>query len=394
MLALCCALALVSPTPLVFRPFSLYIQSWRNEFGWNTVQISMAFSLLTWAIAIAAPLVGRIVDTFAAKYVVRVFALIYCGSLLAITFCHGHLSLFLLSFAGVGFGGLGVSQILFTRLIARSFQTSMGAALSFVLGTIGAAAAITPLLVQRMIEALGWRSSLGVCAIAAFIVLISVSMLLRERSSGPGLALAQSTGTSARFFRTREFWVLTALAIVLVVESEACIAYLAPIVQDAGVSSSATGLAVALFGVGTLVGRFGTGFVLDLYPAKYAVFFSAVTCAAGLTLLLAAKGGMAILGCLLLGHSAGCEADVIPYLIKQLFGSSRFGQISGCLYAIVWSAAAAAVTLIGLLHDALGSYRPVLLCLLLCAIPATILTVRLDRKSPAIEPAVTTRVRA
>jgi len=370
LLAATCTLALATPAPLVIRPFSLYFESWRTEFHWTAAQISVAASIFVWTIALGSPTVGRISDRFPAKNVVRGFGAAYCLSMIAIGRGSGSLALLYFSFFCLGIGGMGISIIIFTRLISQCFRKLLGTALACLMLATAASAMVTPLLVQRIIRGDGWRAGWYYLAAAAFLDFMIVSHWLPQPAPG---AASESRSIGAQLFRSSQFRLLSVLGMLLVILAETCSITLAPIVREAGVPAGATGTSLAIFGAGSMLGRLGTGFLLDRRPAIEAVLFCVVSALAGFGLLVFGGGGIAQAGCYFLGQASGSEVDVVPYLIRQRFGKIHFGEVSGYVRAIGWFGGAGAVSLMGFSRDATGSYKLMLVLLIVAVLPTLVL---------------------
>jgi len=374
-----CTLTLAAPIPIVIRPFSLYIEPWRTEFGWTTGQMSLAVSVFVWTLALCAPLLGWLADRYSTKALVRAFGTAYCIGLISVGRNTGNLGLFYVSFFCLGLSGLGISTLVYTKLLSQYFHKSLGAALACLMFATALSAIVTPVLVQRIMRAEGWRACWYCLAAAAFL-----DFLLMSARLPPPLHMAPSASRSlgAAVLRSREFRLLTGIGVLLAVMADTCSVHLVPLMREAGADAGVAGAGLAILGAGALVGRLGTGFLLDRRPAIEAVILGATSAVLGLVLLVVGGDGPALAGCYLLGQASGCEMDIVPYLIKQYYGAVHFGEVSGAMSAIIWSSAAGAVWLMGLSRDAMGSYKPMLLLLIIAAAPTFALTGMLFRTRP------------
>src|SRR5262247_1498962 len=55
--------------PIIVPTFGVFLKPLSQEFGWSRTQISLAFSLGTLGLALAAPFLGWLVDRFGARRV-------------------------------------------------------------------------------------------------------------------------------------------------------------------------------------------------------------------------------------------------------------------------------------------------------------------------------------
>jgi MFS family permease len=131
-------------------------------------------------------------------------------------------------------------------------------------------------------------------------------------------------------------------------------------------------------GAGLLIGRVGTGYLLDRFfaPNLAAILFGGA--AAGIALLwIGAAPALIFAGAFLVGLGLGAEVDVIAYLISRYFGLRAFGKIYSVAFSAFLVAGALGPLAMGKGFDLTGSYRMPLAALLTSTIVATFLMTRL-----------------
>ena len=120
-------------------------------------------------------------------------------------------------------------------------------------------------------------------------------------------------------------------------------------------------LAVSVQAVGSLLGRIGTGYLLDRFfaPTVALWFFSA---AAGGSFLLwsGATGSGAVIAVLCMGLAQGAEFDLMAYTVSRYFGLRAFGEIYSYTYAAFTLGGVLGPLLMGIGFDVTGSYTLVL----------------------------------
>jgi predicted MFS family arabinose efflux permease len=140
-------------------------------------------------------------------------------------------------------------------------------------------------------------------------------------------------------------------------------------------------LATSLFGLSSIVGRVGNGYLVDrvFAPRVAAVLFAAA--AAGIALLLFAggTGATASVAAALLGLAVGAESDVIPFLISRYFGMRAMAMLYGCAFGAYVLGNATGRYLFAAGFDATGSYALPLACALGVLVLSSIATLRLGR---------------
>jgi MFS family permease len=149
-------------------------------------------------------------------------------------------------------------------------------------------------------------------------------------------------------------------------------------ISDHGISLRTAALGSSLLGAAVMVGRVGTGYLLDRFfaPRVGAVVFGGV--AAGIGLFL--RGGatpLAFVGVFLIGLGLGAEVDLIPYLIGRYFGLRSFAEIYSAAFGAFVLAGAVGPLSMGWGFDLTGSYGGPLTAFLVATLLAAVLMTRL-----------------
>jgi len=222
----------------------------------------------------------------------------------------------------------------------------------------------------------GWRHTylvLGCLAMA--IPLPVVGMLLTESPQGMGLwpdgatdprvgaaQQGQEPGLSGHeAWHTSTFWLLVGAFFLLSVSFYGQLVHLAPLLTDRGVSAPKAALAVSVTAVGSLLGRIGTGYLLDRFfgPSVAIGFFCAAACGSFL-LWSGVGGGGAVAAIVLMGLVHGAEFDLMAYMVSRYFGLRAFAEIYSYTFTAFTLGGMIGPLLMGMGFDATGSYRLVL----------------------------------
>jgi MFS family permease len=146
---------------------------------------------------------------------------------------------------------------------------------------------------------------------------------------------------------------------------------------DRGVSIESAALGSSLVGVAVLIGRVGTGYLLDrlFAPHLAAAFFGAA--AFGIALLWLGAPSVVFVGAFLVGLGLGAELDFIAYLTGRYFGLRAFGKIYSSIFAVFGFSGALGPLIMGVGFDRTGSYRAPLLFFFFATLLATVLMTQL-----------------
>jgi len=397
-------IGLGGPPILVFS-FPVFLKALTNEFHASRSAISLAFSLHNLVAALAAPLVGRLIDRVGIRRVVlpgtALFAALMLGNRFITVNVHG---IYIFNMIGA-LVGMSCGPIPYSAAISKWFDRRRGTALAVMMLGYGISAVVMPSIIHRLITAFSWRTAYALYGTAMLLIALPViAALLKDTPARMGLfpdgALSASFrmdaegrfGLSSReALHTSTFWVMVSAVVLLGASVHACVIHLAAMLTDGGISAQTAALASSVAGVGLLTGRVGTGFLLDRYfGPRVAIGFSAGA-ALGIALLLSTHGGaIAFVGAFLAGLGMGAEGDVIAYLTSRYFGVKSFGEIYGFAFGSFVLAGAAGALLMGVGFDRTGSYTVPLLGFLGAILAAILLFSRLGPyRYAALQPAET-----
>jgi MFS family permease len=146
---------------------------------------------------------------------------------------------------------------------------------------------------------------------------------------------------------------------------------------DRGITAQIAALGSSIVGSAVLIGRVGSGYLLDRVfgPRLAAAVFAAA--ALGIALLLLGAPPVAFVGAFLVGLGLGAEVDAIAYLTSRYFGLRAFGKVYSSLFACFALAGALGPLIMGAGFDRTGSYRSVLIAFLVGNLFAAFLLTRL-----------------
>jgi|SRR5579859_1288156 len=136
-----------------------------------------------------------------------------------------------------------------------------------------------------------------------------------------------------------------------------CIVHLPALLSDRGVSAQSAARASSLVGIALLVGRLGTGYLLDrFFVSRLAMFFLGGA-AVGIALLWTGSAGkIALLAAFFLGLGMGAEVDIIAFMMSRYFGMRALATAFGYGFGGYVLAGALGVWVMGAGFDLAHSY--------------------------------------
>jgi cyanate permease len=195
-------------------------------------------------------------------------------------------------------------------------------------------------------------------------------------------------------WHTSTFWIAISAFFLVGGSVQGCVVHMAAILSDRGTTIEAAALGSSLVGAALLIGRVGSGYLLDrcFAPDLAAVFFGGTAVGIG---FLSSATGLQFVGAFFVGLGLGAEVDIIAYLTSRYFGLRSFGKIYGFAMAVFLFAGALGPLAMGAGFDLTGSYHTPLAVLFTSTVVAAILMTRLgpyryqasqpDGKQPATQ---------
>ena len=352
---------MVSFAPIVPYTFSLFLDPLHNAFGWQRQAMGGAFALAAITVALVSPLIGLLLDRFPPRFVILPAILVFAAGLMSLAHLGPDMRSFYGSFFVLGLVANGTAQFAYTRTVLTWFSRHRGIALALLLTGSGVGSIVLPPATQWFITHHGWRSGYLFLSGVALLGLPLTAMLVRNRPA-PALPSGQtdtSGVTVGSALRQSSFWILAGIILLSAFSENGLVTNMAAMLNDHGVSLQAAAIALSVRGGAGILGRLGTGLLIDRYPAQK-IQTCILLLSAGGTLVLAFAGtsAVALVGAAMLGAGLGSEADVAPYLLAHYFGRRHFS----ILYGLTWTAyavgGATGPLAIGHLYDRAGSYQP------------------------------------
>jgi MFS family permease len=379
--------------PVTVFCFPVFLKPLMQDFHAGRAAVSLGFTLHLLAIAVSAPLAGWLIDRYGSRKVILLATSMFGFILLLNQPFAANLSRFYFFNIALGLVGNGVGPLPYGKVLSLWFDRSRGLALGLMMVGIGSGAMIMPSFAQQLIAKFGWHTAYAVLGGAVLLIAIPVvARLLREKPQDLGLlpdgappkdvvagSGAVVLGLSALdAWGTGTFWLMVGAFFLVSGSVQGCLIHLAAMLSDHGISPGAAALGSSVAGAAVLLGRVGTGYLLDRFfaPKVAAVFFGGA--AVGICLLwIGSTAAILFTGALFVGLGLGSELDLIAYLISRYFGLRAFGRVYSSAFAAFALAAALGPLIMGAGFDLTGSYRAPLIAFLAATVIGAVLMTRL-----------------
>ncbi|RZK98628.1 MAG: MFS transporter, partial [Rubrivivax sp.] len=226
--------------PVSILSLGVFIKPLGDAFGWGRGEISLALTILSFAMALALPFAGRLIDVFGVRGPLVGSLLLYGVGVAATPFLLDSFGLVGLYGGALWLGIVGApsSTVGYVKILSGRFTRSRGLAMGFAMSGIAVGGAITPLLAATLIEAYGWHGGFYGLAALPLIVGLIVAMIVREPDhlNAKTDRAAVAGMTSAEALRTPVFWMMLLLFLVAATANHGIQIHLAPLLSDLGLT--------------------------------------------------------------------------------------------------------------------------------------------------------------
>ena len=205
----------------IFYCFPLMFSALERDLGATQSQLSGALSLWFISSAIASIFLGRLLDKFSIKKIMMIGGVIFSLGLFSISFVQSSFSLLLIYATLLAVGGPALGNLSVTKLVANWFESNAGMALGIAAIGISFSGVILPILVDPLIEMIGWRSVYMVFGLIVIFLLIptvryfvidtpeEIGQFKDNLPDQPALDSSQDLLGIKDFFKHGIFWIIS-----------------------------------------------------------------------------------------------------------------------------------------------------------------------------------------
>lgn len=371
-----------------------FMHALTEEFGWSRAQASAGITVASIASAILCIPMGMLVDRIGPRRIALFGVVLMTGAFALLGAATGAVSQWLALWGVIAVGTLGVQATVWTSAVASRFDASRGLAFAVTLSGASVAATVFPVLATALIGAYGWRTAFPAMG-ALWLALVLPVLIFFFRGAQDGAAGTRKASTAnlpgltlGEGLRTGAFWRLVLASALFTFAAIGAVVHFVPILKDSGAQPLAAAGIASLVGIFSVIGRLGTGFLLDRFPAHQigAVAFLLPVFASGLLLLDGSNPFFQSVAAAAFGLTVGSEIDVIAYLAARHFGLKNFGALYGALIMALALGTAFGPLAAGALHDNQKSYDSFLMLAMAMLAASSVVVFTLKPAAPVLQP--------
>ncbi len=341
----------------------LFIVPIETEFGWTRAQITAGLAVVSVISVVLAPFVGMLVDRIGSRRIALPGMILYCTALALFSTTTHSIWHWWAMWGLLAFGSVLIKPTVWMAAIAKRFVERRGLAFALALCGTGIGTATMPLLTEQLVQSGGWRFAYVV--LGAGCAAIALPMIVLFFKDQPKLAEANDAPpkvlpglTIREGLLSRQFICMAFASLLVTLAIIGLTVHFVPIMISHGLASQNAAAAATAIGITSIVGRIGTGVLLDRFNGCLvgAIGFGLpiVACVALLNFDGGIFVGIVVGG--IIGFSLGAEIDVVAYLAARYFGLRNYGMLFGSIAGLLSLGAGIGPTFAGMMFDKFGSY--------------------------------------
>ncbi len=356
----------------IFYCFPLMFNALERDLGASQSQLSGALSIWFVSSAIASIFLGRLLDKFSIKKIMMIGGVIFSLGLFSISFVQSSFSLLLIYGTLLAVGGPALGNLSVTKLVANWFEKNAGMALGIAAIGISFSGVVLPLLVDPLIDLIGWRSVYIVFGLIVIFLLIPLVRYLvidtpeevgqfKDNLIEKPSEEFQDLMEIKDFFKHNIFWIIS-LAFAFQFLAMGGVLLHLPLHSESqgfletwtvlGLPIKQTVLAYSIAALGGVVGKVFFGYLMDRLSANIPVMIMMAMQSVGIFgLTLIDNYLLFTLFCFIFGLGFGGAMVLMSASFLKAFGSQNLGSVRGISALIIVPVQPVGMILVGTAFD-------------------------------------------
>ncbi|MFA5309044.1 MAG: MFS transporter [Dehalococcoidales bacterium] len=351
--------------------YGVFFKPLEEYFKWDRATLSAVYSISFIVRGIVSVGVGWLADKYGATRIMAV-----CGFMLGLGLALSsqvkELWQFYITYGFIMAVGLSGTFGIGTAMVARWFTKNRGLALGIVSTGSGLGTLLIVPGTERLIDAVDWSQTFLICGIAAGVVMIGSSFLLRpapqplkspdSAPAGPnasGLSSAAAGEVPIKQVLKDPRMILFMAALMLFFLSiQIVMVHLVSYATDAQISPMLAATFISVIGAVSIAGRLITGVGADRAGIFNTLIFTRIFLAASFVFLIFAKPVWSFyLFAVIFGFPYGGEIPQVPLFVGKYWGTKSMATLVGLNTFVITVGGAAGSWGAGKIYVAAQSYR-------------------------------------
>ena len=357
----------------IFYCFPLMFSALERDLGATQSQLSGALSLWFVSSAVASIFLGRLLDKFSIKKIMMIGGVIFSLGLFSISFIQSSFSLLLIYATLLAIGGPALGNLSVTKLVANWFESNAGMALGIAAIGISFSGVVLPILVDPLIEMIGWRNVYMVFGLIVIFLLIPIVRYLvidtpeeigqykDNLPDQPVLDSSQDLMEIKDFFKHGIFWIISLAFAFQFLAMGGVLLHLPLHSENQGFLETWTVLgfpikqtvfAYSFAAFGGVVGKVFFGYLVDrLNPNIPVMIMMAMQSIGIFGLTLVDNYLVFTIFCFIFGLGFGGAMVLLSACFLKAFGSQNLGSVRGVSALLIVPVQPIGMVLVGTAFD-------------------------------------------
>ncbi len=347
--------------------------------GWRESTVAASFSVGIVVNGFASMAGGRLLDRLGSRTVFLIGGIGGGAALAATSLAPDPLVFALTSAVAMGLlGGFGFYHVTMTCAVRLHPERSARAIAVLTIWGAFASAIYLP-ATAALVDRYDWRPTIRILAVIVAAVFVLAAVVLRpvrpEPSDEPPASMLRILARTVDRPDRRAFTLALALGWIAM---STILVYQVPVMTAAGLPLATAATVAGLRGFSQTAGRIPLGPIVErLGSARSMSLALGAIAAGGVVLAFAGHIAPAIAFALLAGFGIGAMSPLQGIVVEELFDRDTLGATMGSYNLIGMGGGALGPALAGVLADSSGSRRLVTGVIVVCAIAASILALRI-----------------
>ncbi|MYM61906.1 MFS transporter [Pseudomaricurvus sp. HS19] len=361
--------------------FGMFTVPVTEEFGLSRASFNNGVIILMLGIALASPLVGKLLDRYPARIIMGVCGTGFGLALVLIAAAQQLWQMLVLLAIPLAFGVAACGALGANTVVVRWFQVHRGKAMGILALSTSVGGFLSQPITAWLITNFGWRGALVILGIAITTIFVLLNLfVIRSRPSpadkGYDAEFAVNTETDSAttqagraidnitwghldLLKSRNFWLVSiGIGLFFGIDQAVLVSQVAYF-QDIGYDLQTTALLVSIKTISAIGGKLIVGHLADKVDLR--ILFAGVACCSIslLTVYILQPDYWILLSCVAaFGVAVGGVYPVWTTLTAWLFGTRSYGAVMGLMVLFTQPFAMVALRFIGQIHDSYGTYIP------------------------------------
>ena len=328
-----------------------------SELGLTESQLGMVSAFYFIPVAILAIIVGRALDKYSVKNFMMIGAIIYAIGLFSLSFINSYWSLLTIYLTILALGSIMMGNLAVSKLIANWFDKNAGKALGIAAIGISFSGVILPLIVDPLLDLVGWRNVYVVFACTVFFIILplvfftvidepkSVNQVKDGVKNDNKEESLPEEMTAKDLLSKKVFWIISLAFAFQFLSMMGVLAFLPIHASKMGLDETWDLLgfpikqyvfAYSLAAFGGVLGKIIFGYLMDMMKAAYPPMIAMLLQAMGIFgITYFNEPSIFLLSAFVFGLGFGAATPLMTACYLRIFGAQNLGKARGMSSPII-----------------------------------------------------------